>query len=361
MYRRDFVQAGMRVLAASVATPLINRGSYQLFAETTREYSARAVDLVRGSMVLDMLGLLTLNWHRLEGWHARPATFSPADFARLRDSGITAFHPAVKLNVPRPRDAAERHLSAWGSFLNARPDCFVRVGAIADFDRAQEEAKVAIVLGMQNSDHFQSVEDVERFHGLGQRVSQLTYNGYNPLGSGCIAQPDRGLTPFGGSVVEAMNRCGMAVDVSHCSERTTLDALEASQKPVLITHSNCRALCPHPRCKSDEVIRRMAARGSVMGITNVRCFVSQRNPTTVENVLDHFDHVARVTGVEHVGIGSDSDLAGRGRQFDISGLDYRRRIYDLTEGFIRRGYSDPDIQLMLGGNFRRVLGDIWGS
>jgi membrane dipeptidase len=110
----------------------------------------------------------------------------------------------------------------------------------------------------------------------------------------------------------------------------------------------------------------MASTGSVMGITGVRVFVRNQEPTTIEHVLDHFDHVVKLAGVDHVGIGSDTDLDGRDiltrsrrRLLDIRGLDHPRRIFDLTEALIRRRYSDQSIQLMLGGNFRRALSDIW--
>jgi len=173
----------------------------------------------------------------------------------------------------------------------------------------------------------------------------------------------------------------MAVDVSHCGDRTTLDAFEVSKKPVLITHSNCRALVPgHPRLKTDEAIKKMAASGGVMGITGVRMFVKAEEPTTIEHVLDHFDHVAKLVGVEHLGLGSDMDLDGyddmppeenkRLRasykdsygfrdKIDIEGLDHPKRVFDLTEGLIRRKYSDQNIELILGGNFKRVLAQIW--
>jgi membrane dipeptidase len=163
-----------------------------------------------------------------------------------------------------------------------------------------------------------------------------------------------------------MNALGMAVDVSHCGDRTTLDAVAASRKPVLVTHSNCRALVPgSARCKTDEEIRKVAAAGGVIGVTMVRYFVSSSGPATIENVLDHVDHVAKLAGVEHVGIGSDVDLVGRdsrgraSRKNDLDGVAYERKIYDLTEGLVRRNYSDRDIQLVLGGNFQRVLADIW--
>jgi membrane dipeptidase len=178
-----------------------------------------------------------------------------------------------------------------------------------------------------------------------------------------------------------MNEVGMAVDVSHCGDRTSLDAFEVSKRPVLITHSNARALNPgHPRCKPDEVIRACGNAGSVMGITGVRNFVKGSEPTTVEDLLNHFDYVAQMIGVEKVGIGSDIDLYGydampaedykrlkdsyKGSyafrdKIDIEGVDHPKRMYDLTEGLIRRKYSDGDITGILGGNFVRVLGEIW--
>ena len=182
--------------------------------------------------------------------------------------------------------------------------------------------------------------------------------------------------------MEAMNQAGMAVDVSHCGDQTTLDAFEVSKKPVLITHSNCRVLVGgHPRCKTDEAIRGMARSGGVMGITGVRMFVRDREPTTIEHVLDHFDHVARLVGPEHLGVGSDIDLHGYDdmpeeanrnlrsgykdsyafrEKIDVDGVDHPKRMFDLAEGLIRRNYTDSQIEGILGGNFKRVLGEIWG-
>jgi membrane dipeptidase len=159
----------------------------------------------------------------------------------------------------------------------------------------------------------------------------------------------------------------MIVDLSHAGEQTTLEALEVSTKPTLITHSNCGAIVRHPRCVSDRVIKAIAKNGSVMGITGIRSFVSRRERVTIEQVLDHYDHVARLAGIEHVGVGSDTGLEGRdvpGRNrrpyFDIAGLNHPKRMFDLTEGLIRRGYSNRSIELVLGGNFERVLREACG-
>ena len=176
----------------------------------------------------------------------------------------------------------------------------------------------------------------------------------------------------------------MAVDLSHCGDRTTLDGIAASDRPVIFSHASCRALVPgHLRCKTDEMIRGLARTGGVMGIPFLRMMIRDREPVTIDHLLDHFDHVARLVGVEHVGVGSDMDVVGnpnpvngepmrqtpnweryrihtdeQGR-LTIASLDHARRMFDLAEGLIARRYTDADIALMLGGNWRRVLGAIW--
>jgi membrane dipeptidase len=260
-----------------------------------------------------------------------------------------------------------RDIANWNLFLAARPTQFLRIGRATDFARAKAEGTIGIVIGQQNSEHFQSVNDVDRFYALGQRVSQLTYRG-NRIGGGSSDAVDRGLTEFGSTIVARMNQVGMAVDISHCADRTSIEAIEASTRPVLVTHSNCRKLVPNsPRCKTDDAIRRMASKGGVMGVTMVRGFVSASGPATMETVLDHVDHIARLAGVEHVGVGSDVDLDGRDlpahlpRKYDLDGIDYSKKIYDLTEGLVRRHYSTRDIELILGGNFQRALAAMWMS
>ncbi len=344
---------------------MLNRGRFALVAGG-KEYSRRTLDLVKESLVIDMLGLVTLDWQKLDLWETDPDAFRAADHEKLLKSGITVFHPAVDLNSSDPFGATREWLRDWNVFLGNHPRELLRIDHAADLTRAKAERRTGIILGFQNSDHFRSPEDVPYFYSLGQRVSQLTYNAVNLVGSGCTEPKDNGLTDFGLKVIAEMNRVGMAIDVSHTGDCTTRDAIEASRRPVLITHSNCRALNPHPRCKPDEAIRLMAAKGGVFGITGIRRFVRGDEPTTVEDVLNHFDYAARLVGVEHVGIGSDTDLDGRDHRpgtrirMDIDGLDQPLRIYELTEGLVRRGYSNRSIHLMLGANFQRALAEIWG-
>ncbi len=317
------------------------------------------MDLVGDSNVIDMLGLLTLNWPLLDRWHRDPAQFTDVDFRKLRSSGIDVFHPAVAFDTTQSPEITRAWFEKWNRLITGHPDYFLRVDGPDDLSRAKREGRIGIILGMQDANHLRSVDDVDAFYRMGQRLTQLTYNSANDLGNGCRVSHDKGLSAFGLQVVERMNAIGMAIDVSHCGQRTSLDAIAASKKPVLITHSNCRALAPGvARCKPDEVIQAAARNGGVLGITAVRHFVRAKDPVTIEDVLDHFDHAVKLVGVEHIGLGSDFDLDPH-PTYDIPGLNHSNRVYELTEGLLRRGYADADISLMLGGNFQRALGQIW--
>ena len=386
MNRRSFLANSAKAGLLAATAPLINLGRYRLFGQTSRNYSARAIDLVKRSTVIDMLNPLSLQMvlgdmagEKKGDWLSSPETFTEADLARFQGSGWTVLHIAVGTGS---YDDTLRFLSLWNGFLAHHGHHFLRIDSPARLAEVKASGSLGIILGIQNSEHFRSVDDVDFFYNIGQRVSQLTYNTRNMIGNGSTERVDGGISDFGVAVIGRMNKLGMAVDVSHCGDKTTLDAFDVSKRPVLITHSNCRALNPHVRCKSDEAIRKMAASGGVMGITGVRMFVSAKEPTTIENVLDHYDHVAKLVGVEHLGTGSDIGIDGYDalspavhdklrksykssygfrEHDDVEGLNDSKRTFDLAEGLIRRGYSDANIELILGGNFKRVLTEIWST
>jgi len=372
-------------LGATAAAPFVNLGRYRLFASSLQEYTARCVDLVQESLVIDMLGLTTLNSEVRSRWGADFSGLTDADAEQFRESEIDVLHIARGVGGRTTEEAYQNVLgfvAAFNSIIANRPDVFVRIDSAEDLANVHGSGRVGILIGLQDSTHFRRPSDVEAFHALGQRVSQLTYNARNMIGNGSTERVDGGISDFGVSIVEAMNHVGMVVDVSHSGDQTTLDACEVSADPVLFTHSNARALNPgHPRCKTDEAIVRMAETGGVMGITGVRNFVAGSEPTTIEHYLDHFDHVRDLIGVEHLGVGSDIDLHGyddmpaeeyaalkanyKGSyafrdKIDIDAIAHPKRMFDVTDGLIRRGYTDEHIRGILGGNFQRVLGEIWG-
>ncbi|MBV9437496.1 MAG: membrane dipeptidase, partial [Acidobacteria bacterium] len=293
---------------------------------------------------------------------------------------INVYHIAVGTGGPNAYDESMRFLSLWNGFIAHHSDSLQRVDSPDSLAAIKKSGKLGILLGLQNSEHFRTPADVDVFYDMGQRISLLTYNSRNLIGTGSTERTDSGISDFGVAVIQRMNKLGMAVDVAHCGEMTSMDACTVSTQPVLITHANCRALDPHPRCKSDDAIKKMAATGGVMGITGVRMFVTAKEPTTIEDVLNHYDHVAKLVGVEHLGVGSDIDLYGYDAmpepmrkalhanykasyafrdKDDIEGVNHPNRFYDIAEGLIRRGYSDNDIAGILGGNFQRVLTKIW--
>src|SRR5579884_569203 len=385
--RRDALKGA----ALAAAAPMINAGSFQLFAQSSQKYSARAVSLVQQATVIDMLNPFSLYATLADlmpagpggpprTWFSDPTTFTQADLQPFRESGINVFHIAVGTGGPNAYDETLRFLSRWDGFIAHHSDWLTRVDSPETLAAVKKSGKLGIVLGLQNSEHFRTPADVDFFYSIGQRVSQLTYNTRNYIGTGSTERNDSAISDFGVAIIERMNKLGMAVDVSHCGEMTSMDACTISRQPVLFTHANCRALNPHPRCKSDEAIRKMAATGGVMGITGVRMFVTAKEPTSIEDALNHYDHVARLVGPEHVGVGSDIDLYGYDalpepmrkalhagykssyafrEKDDIEGLNHPRRFFDIAEGLIRRGYSDQDISGILGGNFQRVLTKIW--
>ena len=374
--RRQIV--GGAAAIALTGFPMINIGEYRLSAASVRTYSKRAVDLVRDSLVIDMLGVLKIDMK--PEFYAAPLSAEAA--AEFRASGITGFHHAAGVGGANPREAVIGFLATWQGFAGRNSHVFTLVDKASDLERAKRDGKAAVIMGIQNSSHLRTRDDVKYFYQLGQRCSQLTYNSQNLLGSDSNELVDGGVTDLGVEIIKAMNEVGMLIDVSHCGDRTTLDAIALSPEPIAITHSNARAIVDHPRVKTDEAIKALAAKGGVMGITGVRNFVSAREPTTIVHMVDHIAHVAKLVGVDHVGIGSDSDLNGYDDmpaeeyaklkasykssyafrdKIDTDGFDHPRKIYDLTEELIRRKYSNANIRAILGGNFHRLLKATWGG
>lgn len=371
---------------AVLGAPFFNVNRYKLFAAGAREYSKRTIDLVRGNLVIDMLGLLSLDRQVQRRWVEDAKNLTDEQFQALRSSGINVFndaHPGAR-GTPGALgkyESALQFVADQNAFIAGNDVRLMRIDTAGDLARVHGSGKVGVLIGIQDSAHFRSVDDVDLFHSLGQRVSQLTYNSRNLIGTGSTERNDSGISDFGVAIIGRMNQVGMAVDVSHCGEQTTLDAFEISKLPVLITHSNVRKLAGgNPRTKTDAAILALRKSGGVIGISGVRNFVKATEPTTLDDMLDHFDYVKKLIGPEYLGVGSDIDLYGydamsaeQMRQLrasykdsygfraklDIEEVAHPQRMFSLTEGLIRRGYSDEQIKGILGGNFQRVLSQIW--
>lgn len=390
MKRREFLRKSAQALVPLLAVPYLNFG--RVLAADGTTYSVRAVDLVRENVVVDMLNQFAWNQFSdppvLQQWLKQPETFKPEDALKFKESGIDVFALG---HAKQTRQESLDYFTQWNRFLSHNSQYLKRIDTVADMELANRSGRTGVLLSYQDSKHFDTLDDVNLFHFLGQRLSQLTYNYANRIGSGGFDNEDKGLSEYGQAIVKRMNEVGMSIDLSHCSDRTTLDAIEASAKPVIITHANCRSLNPgHPRAKTDEMIQKLAAKGGVMGIAEIRFMVRDQEPVTVEHFLDHYDYIIKLVGAEFAGIGTDFDLetednpaylekrkqmyaltdGERAKKYrmhtndqflvGIEGIDHPRRTFDIVEGFIRRNYSDETIRMILGKNFIRASKAIWG-
>ncbi len=232
----------------------------------------------------------------------------PEGFDEVERSGLTMIETTLGApgDPPFGYEQAVQDIASWHGNFNRYPDRVIHVRRSTDILEAKRIGKIAVMIGFQNATHLQhDLSNVEFFYNLGIRQMQLTYNSLNALGAGCTERVDVGLSDFGVEVVRKMNELGMLVDVSHTGVRSTLDAIDVSSTPIVFSHSNCRALCDNPRCKTDEQIKRLASRGGVMAITTVNFFVSKKPRSTLDDYINHIQHVAELVGVDHVGIGTD--------------------------------------------------------
>ena len=290
---------------------------------------------------------------------------------------------------PRAQGEATAALSAWNTRVAEDGAALSLIRKGADFQAARDAGKLGVVIACQDASILgpsvisysdRNLEALRAMHAAGLRILQLTHNERTGAGDGFMEPQDGGLSLLGARVVEEMGRLGGLIDLSHCSERTTIEAIRLSAGPIAVTHAGCRALHPSLRNKTDEAIRALADKGGFFGVFMMSRWLTDRDTSSVEDVVDHIDHVVKIAGIEHVGIGTDSDLNGYDDmppdqialaksfykssygfrdKLDTDGFDDPARFYNLTEALVRRGYSDAHITAILGGNFRRLLGQVW--
>ena len=227
----------------------------------------------------------------------------------------------------------------------------------------KENGKFSVFLGLENGSLIgYSLERIKEFYDKGVRYMTLCHSKDNQICDSCASEVKtwHGLSPFGREVVAEMNRLGMLIDVSHVSDETFYDVLECSTKPVVATHSCCRALCGHPRNMSDDMLRALAAKGGVIQINFYPVFLEEGFDEehmfetvrpSYTRIVDHIDHVVRLVGIDHVGIGSDFD----GIDVTPQGMDDVSMVPKIFDEMLRRGYSRADIEKVASGNFFNVL------
>ena len=290
-----------------------------------------------------------------------------------------------------------KRLARYTYVTDMMGDFLLRAVTPEDIVAAKEQGKHCMYLmcnGVPLPQEWVSVEEELRyirvFLQLGCRMMHLTYNRRNPIGDGCAEPANAGLSDFGRAVVAEMNRVGLIVDVAHSGWQTGLEAAKVSERPIVSSHSGVWALNPHHRCKPDEVMRAIADTGGLIGITNVPAFLGGSGD--ISALLDHIDYVAEKFGVEYLSIGTDRPYvssmaereerktprrrAGRRRwealwleDDPVFAPEWHQKRQELslawtnwpvfTIGLVQRGYTDDDIQKIIGGNFLRVARAVW--
>lgn len=273
-----------------------------------------------------------------------------------------------------------RNIGRWYELVRQNPDVVTLALTGEDILAARESRRVGVLLGFQNTSSFgDDYTLVEVFHRLGVRVAQLTYNIQNLVGGACYEPQDSGLTRFGRNVVAEMDRVGMLIDLSHVGNRTSRDAIEASAHPVAITHANPTWFFDSPRNKPDDVIGALVARGGVIGCCLYPNVIGGERTTRA----DFCSMVVRLVdqvGIEHVGIGSDcargwdDDFVGWLRNGRWQPTAPQRATWptwptwfhgpaqfpSLVEGLTSAGLDDDAVSAILGGNWMRLFGQVFG-
>ena len=254
----------------------------------------------------------------------------------------------------------------------------------ADIKNAKKNGQAAGLVSTQlGTGPFPTLDVLEHAIGLGIRMVQLTYNSNTHIAGGCADRTDAGVSRFGHSAIQLMNEAGVIVDIAHCGRQTTMDACELSSKPVVASHTAVDALHPHDRCKTDDEIRAIANTGGVVGIVTVPFFLKAGTRPTLNDFLDHVDHVSNLVGYEHVAIGTDwpmqmpkwtleelfsgiTKTLGFRDDHSVDPLDAVVGFEDYADfpnfarGLVSRGYNDDQVLAILGGNALRVIEECCG-
>jgi membrane dipeptidase len=293
-------------------------------------------------------------------------------FSRFSDSGFDFV--SITLAVDRMDFTAAMHqVEEHRRLVGSDPGNRVLVDSVDALLEARREGKLAVGFHFQGTDPFEeNLGWVDIFYALGVRHALMAYNEVNRVGCGCHVEQDSGLTELGRTLVREMNRVGMLVDCAHTGYRTTMETIEASTSPVIISHTNVAALRDHPRCVRDDQIEACARKGGVLGITGLGPFLGKGEPSA-ERLVDHIDHVANLVGPEHVGLGLDwvwdlkSFAAFVARLPERYPPEQYRDMAQLdpedgpriTEELLRRGYRENEIRGILGENWLRVCRRVW--
>jgi len=327
-----------------------------------------------------------------------PKDFNAEYIQNLKKGGVTGIHVTIPDVECFSAGQAMRELSGFFQRLRTFESQKVRLATtVQEIRKAKDEGGIAVVLGSQGAGFLGlDLSSLDFFARLGMRTMQPTYTQRNQFGDGCGEKADAELSNAGVQWVEEMNKLGLVISLSHVGNKTSMEIIKMSKDPVVFDHSNPKALCDNPRNITDEQIRSCAEKGGVIGLCPHAAFLrTDKGPRKqrVEDYVDHISYVAELVGVNHVGIGLDlaegyfwtreQVMQRRRPEEELQKIQdeflrsSRERLYYyevampwlksvsqmpiITEALVVRGYSDQDVEKILGGNFLRVFEKIWGS
>nr|WP_245192234.1 membrane dipeptidase [Arthrobacter pigmenti] len=267
----------------------------------------------------------------------------------------------------------------------AHQDYVIKAETVADIHHAKDTGRLALIAGLEASTPIENELDrIDILYGFGVRQLGIAYSEANTLGSGLKEKSDGGLTVFGRRAVERMNKLGIVVDVSHSGDVTSLETIEHSTKPIMITHAGARGVWDTNRMKPDSVIKACAERGGVIGLEAApHTTLSAAHPLhSIESVMDHFVYCVDLVGIEHVAFGPDTLFGDHVGLHDLfssalslgeahAGVEYERVPYvdglenpaecfwNIVSWLVSHDYSDDEIRAVVGGNAMRVIEEVW--
>lgn len=298
------------------------------------------------------------------------ANWSEKIFRQMRAGGLDAVHATICYHENFRETAA--HIGAWNRLFECYADLIRPVRTADDVMAAHREGRTGIVFGFQNCSAIEEdIDLVEIFHQLGVRFMQLTYNNQTALATGCLEERDSGITRMGREVIREMNRVGMVVDMSHSAERSTLEAIEVSERPIAVTHANPSWWHPVARNKSDDVLKALADSEGMLGFSLYPHHLKDGSECTIAAFCEMVARTAETTGVACLGVGSDlcQDQPDRVVEWMRGGRWSRtepgsagfpeppgwfrdnRDFPSLREGLVDTGFAPEEVDRIMGGNW----------
>lgn len=301
-------------------------------------------------------------------------------FEQMQQGGVDAVHATVVYHETI-RETLTR-FGEWNRLFELHSDLILPVKNAVDILRAQSEGKVGIIFGAQNCSPIEDdIAMVEIMRSLGLLIMQLTYNNQSLLATGCYEQDDSGISRFGRQVIKEMNRVGMVIDMSHSAERSTLEAVEYSEEPVVISHANPSFFHPAKRNKSNKVLSAIAESGGLLGFSAYPFHLKNGSDCSLESYCEMIAKTVDLMGIRHVGIGTDlcqnqptnildwmrngrwtkdmdygeGSAGNAGWPKSLSWFKDSRDFPNLIEGLHKQGFSEHEVSLIMGRNWFDLL------